>query len=200
MTKQEETKIYEGDLIAERGKVYDYEEVTGSLDASGADTKTAFPKLTKQNDPRASAICSAALAAALLFHGLVLHDGILSQIISTRRGLSKVVRVGQTKISYVIERNGVTAHGDSLAQARADLLFKMGSRDTSKFKTWKRTSARPLEELIAAYRAITGACGAGVSHFLNGKNLPSRITVDRAIKETEGQFGHAQFNQFFTGR
>src|SRR3990167_4891269 len=39
-------KIHEGDLVAVPGTVYDYAEVTGSIDASGADTKAAFPKLT----------------------------------------------------------------------------------------------------------------------------------------------------------
>ena len=39
-------KIYTGDLVAEAGKVYEFEEITGYIDARGADTKTAFPKLT----------------------------------------------------------------------------------------------------------------------------------------------------------
>ena len=35
-----------GDLVAEAGTVYEYTKITGYLYASGADTKTAFPKLT----------------------------------------------------------------------------------------------------------------------------------------------------------
>ena len=38
--------IFEGDLIANPGVIYPYMQVTGSIYASGADTKTAFPKLT----------------------------------------------------------------------------------------------------------------------------------------------------------
>ena len=38
--------IHEGDLVAQPGVTYDYQEITGTLDASGADTRTAFPKLT----------------------------------------------------------------------------------------------------------------------------------------------------------
>ena len=38
-------KICKGDLTAMPGVVYDYTEITCSLYASGADTKTAFPKL-----------------------------------------------------------------------------------------------------------------------------------------------------------
>ena len=38
--------IFEGDLTAKAGMVYEYEKITGYVDARGADTKTAFPKLT----------------------------------------------------------------------------------------------------------------------------------------------------------
>ena len=38
--------IHQGDLVAKPGTVYQFEQITGSLYASGADTKTAFPKLT----------------------------------------------------------------------------------------------------------------------------------------------------------
>ena len=37
----------EGDLVAQPGVVYGFEKITGYLYARGADTKTAFPKLTK---------------------------------------------------------------------------------------------------------------------------------------------------------
>ena len=36
----------EGDLTAKPGVIYQYAEITGYIDARGADTKTAFPKLT----------------------------------------------------------------------------------------------------------------------------------------------------------
>ena len=38
-------KIYKGDIIAKSGIIYEYTEVSGSIDARGSDTKTAFPKL-----------------------------------------------------------------------------------------------------------------------------------------------------------
>ena len=38
--------VFDGDLKADAGKVYQYTRITGSVYASGADTKTAFPKLT----------------------------------------------------------------------------------------------------------------------------------------------------------
>lgn len=38
--------IHKGDLIAKPGEIYECEEITGDLYVRGADTKTAFPKLT----------------------------------------------------------------------------------------------------------------------------------------------------------
>ena len=41
-----ENEVFEGDIIVKSGVVYSYTKITGSIDASGADTKAAFPKLT----------------------------------------------------------------------------------------------------------------------------------------------------------
>jgi hypothetical protein len=137
------------------------------------------------------------LAAALALNGFVMQDGILSEVISTRGGVSRVRVVGRKKISYVLERDGVTAHGETLQLARADLLFKLGKRDTSIYKAWNRKTKKPIVEMIAAYRAITGACGQGVQHFLNGKKYEDAVSVEFVITETRGQYGHEQFASFF---
>ncbi len=42
----EKLKKHVGDLTAKPGVVYQFTEITGYIDARGADTKTAFPKLT----------------------------------------------------------------------------------------------------------------------------------------------------------
>ena len=41
-----EKKHFQGDLIVNPGEVYDYTSVSGNLDARGADTRCAFPRLT----------------------------------------------------------------------------------------------------------------------------------------------------------
>ena len=214
-------KIFKGDFTAEAGVVYDFEEITGSLyargadtktafpklttvggylDASGADTKTAFPKLEKQGEGNelAASICRAALTAAMALNGFLYEDGILTQLISSRGNVSRVVIVGQPKVSYIVRRDGHTAHGKTLAEARADLLMKVGSRDTTPFKSWTLETSVSLEEMIVAYRTITGACGTGVSHFLSSKNYKGKLSVAFVIKETEGKYGHEAFRNFFT--
>ena len=220
-TDTSKKNIHHGDLVAKAGVVYNYDEITGSLYASGADTKTAFPKLTtvggslyasgadtktafpkltKQNagDEKAISICRAALTAALALHRLFLSDGILAEEISTRGNVSRVKIAGQANVSYIVKRDGQTAHGATLSQARADLLVKLGSRDTSQYKKWTLETKVSLEEMIVAYRSITGACGVGVAHFLSTKNYKGKLSVAFVIKETEGRYGHETFKGFFT--
>ena len=234
------SKTHIGNLIAKPGTRYDFEEITGSLDASGADTKAAFPKLTtvggyldasgadtkaafpklttvggslyasgadtktafpKLKERNASGValtmCRAALAAALALDGLAMDDGILVRVISARGGVRRVQIVGQTKISYIVERAGATAHGATLAEARADLLLKLGNRDTTPYKAWTPETTASVQDMIVAYRTITGACNAGVSRFLNGKNYKGKVSVGFVIEETKGQYGHEAFRAFF---
>ena len=173
--------------------------VGGSLDASGADTKTAFPKLTKKNaGDSAKAFCRAALVAALGLHNLTLEDGILARVIGCRGGVKRVRIVGQAKISYIVQRDGHTAHGATLGEARADLLLKMGNRDTTPYRKWTTDTKASLEEMIVAYRTITGACQQGVSHFLSGKAYKGKLSVQFVIDETQGRYGHDTFKAFFT--
>ena len=254
--------IHHGDLVAKPGTVYQFEQITGSLDASGADTKTAFPKLTtvgyylrasgadtktafpklttvggsldasgadtktafpklttvgyslyasgadtKTAFPKltkkvlgdsAKVICHDALVAALALHGLTLEDGILARVISSRGGVKRVRIVGQAKISYIVQRDGHTAHGATLSEARADLLLKMGNRDTTPYRNWTTETKASLEERIVAYRTITGACQQGVSHFLTSKNYKGKLSVQFVIDETQGRYGHDAFKKFFT--
>jgi hypothetical protein len=146
----------------------------------------------------AKTICSDSQKAALASVGLVRVDGILAKLVSKRGGVMRVVIIGQTKQSYIVEREGKAAHGATLAEARADLLVKIGNRDTTPYKKWTLKTSASLEEMIVAYRAITGACKNGVLHFLSGTNMPAKFTVAFAIEKTVGKYGHEQFKSFFS--
>jgi hypothetical protein len=206
-------KRYKGDLVAIPGTVYDFEEITGTVDARGADTRAAFPKLTtvgggvdaRGADTRAAfpkltttQADPSYLATAFALQGLEMCDGILSRLVSRRGNVARVAVVGQSQISYLVRRGDTTAHGATLQLARADLLFKLGSKDTSQFQAWTLKTRKPVDEMIAAYRVITGACQFGVSRFMAEKQYGATISVAAVIKETRGQYGHAQFSKFFT--
>lgn len=192
MNDRQTTKRHNGDLVAKPGVVYEVTEITGWLDASGADTRAAFPALTSHND-------QSALRAALAKQGFTLDDGILSRVVRRRGAVTRIRRVGSVEDAYLVTDGTHTAHGRTLAEARADLVLKQGPRDTSSYRGWTPDTVVSQTDAIAAYRAVTGACGLGVSQFLASRRLPSKMPVSRILSETVGAYGHEAFAAFVGG-
>ncbi|HLP99176.1 MAG TPA: hypothetical protein VK149_12110 [Sideroxyarcus sp.] len=175
--------------------------VGGSLDCSGADTKAAFPEKLKFNDDSAVSKCASALMASFLSVGILFADGISSKIINQRKSgdviIYSVIVVGKTDRSIVIERGGVFSHGATLAEAKASLIYKLSDRDTSRFNSWSLKTVVPLEDAIASYRAITGACEGGTRAFCESRQLKDEYTVKEIIDLTKGSFGSDAYEAFF---
>ena len=133
--------------------------------------------------------------------GYLLADGICQSIISKKTTgaltIYKTKKIAGDKISYVIYDGVNYSHGETLKKAKEDLKFKISSRDTSLFKEWKLTDVKPVEDLIKAYRVITGACEFGTKEFCNSQELKSEYSIKEVIKMTSGKFGNEQFKQFF---
>ena len=125
-TSVDDKKIHQGDLIAKPGVVYGFEEITGDIYARGADTKTAFPKLTsvgghidamgdftttKQNDNSAASRCRSMLIASFAAAGFSFADGVLARIVSQRGGVARVVVCGKVNVSYLVTDGEAFAEG-----------------------------------------------------------------------------------------
>ena len=208
-------KVFEGDLVAEAGKVYAYERITGSLDASGADTKTAFPRLTsvggylyasgdfshvKTNDTTAIQKCRALLLSSFAAAGFSFADGILARIVSRRGPVSRVIICGKTDVTFIITDGDVHSHGKTLKEARDGLLYKIRNHDTSEFKAWNLNTVVTKRDAIRAYRSITGACELGVRMWMEKGERPEKITVQGVIDLTAGAYGCDVFKEFFSDR
>ena len=230
-------KTHTGNLTAEPGKVYEFEEITGWLQAEKADANAfpnlatigdsayflgwtgSAPKLTtiggcadfrswtgdsakiKTNDPAAREICRKATFNAFRKQGFHFADGILAKIVANKGRVSRVVIVGKSKVSYVVEGgDGIYSHGATLKDARDSLIYKIGSRDTTPYKAWTLETKKTLGEMIGAYRAITGACEQGVRNFVESLGVKSKLlTVADAIQLTAGSYGADDFKKFFEG-
>lgn len=83
-----------------------------------------------------------------------------------------VVRsIGSDKDQYLVtDGNGKWAHGDTVKEAKDDLIYKISNRDKSKCEGWTTQTEVSFEEAIEAYRAITGACAAGTKGFVERMN------------------------------
>ena len=188
--------------------------VGGSIYASGADTKTAFKKLTsvggsinasgdwskvKTNDRSNDAMsrCRSALIAAFTAAGFSFADGVLARIVSQRGPVTKVVICGKTDVSYIVTDGEAFSHGKTLIEARDGLLYKIGKRDTSEYKSWTLEKEVSKRDAIRAYRCITGACERGVRGWIEQQETPETITVRGIIELTKGAFGACKFAEFF---
>lgn len=129
-------------------------------------------------------------------------DGIFSVIDSHHSNVYKVHTLGQEDKPFYLITDGDNhwAHGDTLAEAKDDLIYKISDRDTSAYANLSLDDTLSVEEAIAAYRTITGACSAGTKDFIEN-SLPSphkdKYTIREIIELTTGRYGNEKFAKFF---
>ena len=128
-------------------------------------------------------------------------DGIFTKIISERGNVMRVQRIARSKVEYLItDGDGKWAHGATLKEAKDSLIYKITSRDTTKYKSWTLNTEITHAEAIEAYRTITGACAFGTRHFCEttlGDKKKDKYTVAEVIELTKGQYGADSFKAFF---
>ena len=128
-------------------------------------------------------------------------DGIFSQLISRRGNVSVVRQIGEKKDAYLVtDGNGRWAHGDTIAEARKDLVYKISNRDKSVYESLTLDSELAFEECIQCYRVITGACAAGTRNYVENR-LPKphkeKYTVREMIELTDGEYNSDKLKEFF---
>jgi hypothetical protein len=117
-------------------------------------------------------------------------DDIFSYVLSNKKGVKKV-KTENGKILYIVsDDKGNSAHGETIAKAREDLIYKVV--DKSDVVIPKKATGK---EWIGIYRAVTGACGAGVKNFVEGRSidLGASFTAVQIAKMVQGQFGSEAF-------
>ena len=128
-------------------------------------------------------------------------DGIFTKIISERGNVMRVQRIARKEIEYLVtDGDGRWAHGATLKEAKDSLIYKITSRDTTKYKSWSLGTEITHAEAIEAYRTITGACAFGTRHFCEmilGDKKKDKYTVSEVIELTKGQYGADRFKDFF---
>ena len=163
-----------------------------------ADAKLSMPADAKKNDPTAASRCRSMLLSSFAAAGFSFADGILARIVSQRGPVSRVIICGKTEVSYVVsDDEGNNAHGDTLAEARADLMVKRTSKDLTQFKKWTLAKVVSKEDAIFAYRSITGACAKGTGLWLKQHKTPESLSVGKIVTLTQGAYGADAFAKFF---
>ena len=131
-------------------------------------------------------------------------DGIFSQLISHKGNVSIIRKIGTQKNIYLVtDGNGKWAHGVTIAEARKDLIYKIGNRDKSAYEHLTLDSELTFEECIECYRVITGACTAGTKDYVENR-LPKphkeKYTIREIIELTNGEYANDIFKRFFINK
>ena len=98
----------------------------------------------------------------------------------------------------MLDRDWVCSHGETIAQARRDWLFKTHDRDPSDYESLDVSHVFTIDEAVVCYRVITGACSFGVSQFLErlSENRDA-YSISEIVDMTEGEYGSEVFREFF---
>ncbi len=129
----------------------------------------------------------------------ILADGVFSEVVKKKGSVFYLASIGKKEYSYLVtDGNGKYAHGKTVQEAKADLIYKIGDRDKSKYNGLDVAVKMPYEKCIEMYRVITGACSAGVRGFIESAGIKAKkYSVQEIAKLTEGRYGNSEFNSFF---
>ncbi len=123
-------------------------------------------------------------------------DGIFCEILNKVKNVFKV-KIG-LNIKYIVTDGDNYSHGDTIKQAKEDLIYKISNRDKSKFESMSISTVLSLRECIEMYRIITGACEAGVKGFINNlESVKENYSIADIIDITNGQYGNDALVDFF---
>ena len=123
-------------------------------------------------------------------------DGVQKEVATIRKSGSLTVYKMKDG-TYAVHDGEAYAHGETLKEAKADLLYKRTSKDLSEYKELTLDSKLTLEECIKMYRSITGACSLGTKEFCSRRKLKKAYTVGEVIELTDGAYGNDKLKEFF---
>ena len=133
-------------------------------------------------------------------------DGLFAEVVSKKtqedRVIWKLKKINRDETYYMVEEDGLTAHGSSVKEAVIDLRFKSQDRDKSDYEDLTTDSEITFEDAVICYRVVTGACSFGVSEFLANrlKKQKERYLVSEIIDLTKDEYGGNAFANFFSAQ
>ena len=126
-------------------------------------------------------------------------DGMFTEVICKKGNVYKVKKLNEYKEFYLVTDGLRHAHGDSIQDAKADLIYKLSNdANIEKYKGMKKDSVLSFADAIECYRVITGACALGVKDFIQSKGIEDRsYFIAEIIELTKGRYMYETFANFF---
>lgn len=117
-------------------------------------------------------------------------DNVFSYVLSHKNGVKKVKTDNGNILFVVFDDKGNSAHGETIEEARKDLIYKIVTQFDGTIP--ESTTGK---EWIGIYRAVTGACAAGVKFFVEktGKNIDEIYLASEIADLVKGEYGAEKF-------
>ena len=127
-------------------------------------------------------------------------DGIFAEKVNRHGNVWEVKNINDTKTFFIVtDGNGKYAHGNTIQEAKTDLIYKISNRDKSEYENLTLDSELTFEEAIECFRVITGACSFGTKDFVENylAEKKDKYTIREMIELTRGRYGNETFKDFF---
>jgi hypothetical protein len=126
-------------------------------------------------------------------------DGIFTEVVKKKGNVYHVKKLNDDKIFYLITDGERWSHGDTLKEAKEDLVYKTTNKTKDDYKHLTLTSILTFEEAVICYRIITGACSFGVKDFVKNKldKVEKEYFIETIIEKTIGCYGNKEFKEYF---
>ena len=126
-------------------------------------------------------------------------DNILAEVIKSKGSVYHIVICGKTKETFLVTDGKNFSHGETLQEAKEDLLYKITDRKKDDYKNHTLETVLSFEESVKCYRTITGACSQGTKNFVTSvlSEKKEKYTIQDIINLTKGQYGAESFQNFF---
>ncbi len=126
-------------------------------------------------------------------------DDRFSEVVSVKGNIYRLKDVNKFKEYFLVsDGKGKFAHGDTIKEAKEDLIYKISNRDKSQYSNIDVNEKLSFENCIEMYRVITGACATGTRNFIESKGIKKqKLSVIKIAEITKGNYGSSEFAAFF---
>ena len=126
-------------------------------------------------------------------------DGIFTEVVKQKGNVYHVKKLNEDKVFYLITDGEKWSHGDTLKEAKMDLVYKVTNKTKDDYKLLTLSSVLSFEEAVVCYRVITGACSFGVKDFVKNKlvKVEKEYSIETIIEKTIGCYGNETFKNYF---
>lgn len=126
-------------------------------------------------------------------------DGVFTEVLHKRGNVYEVKKLSdENKLYLVTDGEDRWAHGETIKEAKLDLLFKISNKCVEDYKGLTLDNVLSFGDAIECYRIITGACSFGVKDFVNEFKIEERdYSVGEMINLTKDAYGGENFKYFF---